>query len=212
MRRWHRSRRYGRRNPRNAPWGSFEAEYRQAGTQNPRRRATSKRVGNSGMYIGKLDDLVVEGSGGHGRKVNTKGLHLAWIPSRNNFAIVKPSRAKPGQIDQSTRDVHAKFHAAAPSKAVAYNWPDQVGSLREVGLIRSLTYVVPTSVRSPTKHGCRWVHAFGDHGEEGHGPMRGGVKVYPDTLKPMLLADEAGNLFVRRRPGNKYTVTDWIFW
>lgn len=209
VRRRHRSSRYGRRNPRNAPWGSTAAEYKHQGG-NPRARRTGARSGASGVYLGTLDELVVE-VGSRTRKVNTRGLHLAWVPSTRNFALVRPSRAKPGSLDDATVDIHKQFHNGAPSKCVAFDWPERSGELQQVGLIRSLTYIVPPKVKSPQKQGVRWVHQFGDHGEEGHGKFRG-EKRYADSLKPMLCQDARGNLFIKRRPGNKYTVTSWIYW
>ncbi len=173
---------------------------------NPRGRA-----GKSGVYLGKLDEIVVE-TGGRTFHLDSKTLHVAWVQSKRDLALVLKSRAKPGKVDAQSVAIHQKFHASPMTKAVAYEWPTPVGRLRKIGLIRSLTYVVPPGVNSPTKHGFKWVHAFGDHGESGHGPMRNGEKVYPDMLKPSLCEDEKGNYFVCRRPGNKYKVTDWIYW
>jgi hypothetical protein len=86
-----------------------------------------------------------------------------------------------------------------------------VKPLRQLGLIRSLTYSIPPNLRSPEKKGFNWVHAFGDHGESGHGPLTR-EKKYPDHLKPMAMIDRKGNLFIVRRPKNKYHVTKWIYW
>jgi len=199
-----RSSRYGKRNPRNAPWGSSSAEV--GHRANPRKRAA-----NSGTYLGKLVELVVEANG-RTQTLKLQRKHLAWVPSKRALAIVTPAKGRPGVLDAASRKTHLKFHAATVSKTVAYEWPTPAGSLMQVGLIRSLTYVVPPGVKSPVKQGYRWVHAFGDHGESGHGPMLRGEKVYPDKLKPALSEDDHGNLFIVRRPGNKFNVTDWIYW
>lgn len=199
---------YANKNPlrrRNAPWGSTSAEADRTRTGNPR------GTGKSGVYLGKLDDMVVEVRG-VAKHMKPGSLHVAWVPSKRDLALVVKSSAKPGTVDAATRVTHQKFHASPMTKAVAYDWPTPVGRLTQIGLIRSLTYVVPQNVKSPTKHGYKWVHAFGDHGESGHGPMRNGEKVYPDSLKPALCKDTRGKLFVCRRPGNKYKVTDWIYW
>lgn len=210
-----RTRRYGRRNPRNAPWGSTSAEASRL-DYNPRKRASSgpsrtRTSAGSGTYLGKLVELVYEVNG-KPHKITLTRKHLAWVPSQRALAIVVPSKARPGTLDGASRKTHLKFHASAVVRTVAYEWPTPVSSLKLVGLIRSLTYVVPEGVKSPVKHGYRWVHAFGDHGESGHGPMRNGEKVYPDRLKPALKEDAHGNLYIVRRPGNKFNVTDWIYW
>lgn len=209
-----RSRRFGRRNPRNAPWGSTIAEATQLA--NPRKRAATgsglaRKSGGSGTYLGKLVELVVDTTKG-AKRLTLRREHLAWVPTKRALAIVFSSKAKPGVLDGASRRTHLKFHASQVAKTVAYDWPTPVGKLHQLGLIRSLTYVVPPGVKSPVKQGFRWVHAFGDHGESGHGPMRNGEKVYPDKLKPALMEDAQGNLFIVRRPGNKFNVTDWIYW
>ncbi len=66
-------------------------------------------------------------------------------------------------------------------------------------------------MKSPEKRGFKWVHLFGDHGEGGHGSFKG-EKQYPDRLKPALLVNLNGDLFIRRRPGNKFDVSKWIYW
>lgn len=209
-----RTRRYGKRNPRNAPWGSTSAEADRVA--NPRGRAgvgrsLTKTGGSSGTYLGRLVEMVVEVNG-HAKVLSLKREHLAWVPSKRALAITVPSKARPGTLDSASRATHAKFHAGPVARTVAYEWPTPEGKLVKLGLLRSLTYVVPPGVKSPVKQGFRWVHAFGDHGESGHGPMRNGEKVYPDKLKPALMEDAAGNLFIVRRPGNKFNVTDWIYW
>lgn len=200
-----------RRRRRNSPYGATEAEYRHV-RGNPRSRPIG-HIGNSGVVLGTLDELVVEQRGGP-RKVERsrlQGLYLAWLPAQRNFAIVRKAKARPGAISSEAVRLHREFHDTAPTAVATYHAPDRDSSVRDVGLLRSLTYVIPPSIRSPQKTGFKWVHLFGDHGESGHGAFRG-EKKYPDSLKPMLQANDAGELFIKRRPGNKYRVTKWIYW
>jgi hypothetical protein len=211
-----RGRRLRRR--RNSPYGATSAEQRHLGW-NPRGRIArpsakrGQRSGASGVLLGTLDELVVEVNGRSktASKHALKGLFLAWMPDQHNFAIVKRANAKPGRISAAALNVHRQFHNSEPRSAAAYHAPDRDGSERDVGLITSLTYVIPSWMYSPEKAGFKWVHLFGDHGEAGHGSFRGG-KRYAHTFKPMLRTNGSGGLFIKRRPGNKYNVTNWIFW
>lgn len=81
--------------------------------------------------------------------------------------------------------------------------PSPTGVLAKVGLVKSLTYEVPTRIRSPEKNRYRWHHAFGDTGHKGG-------DTYPERVMPALLRDARGNLFIKRRPGNIFTVDTWL--
>jgi hypothetical protein len=160
--------------------------------------------------LGHLSELVLNDGRTCSRK-KLAGLFLGWLPSKRDLVIVRKTTAKPGRVDSRVAALHRKFHDAPPRRAVSYELPDVVGPLREVGLIKSISYVVPENVASPSKRGANWVHAFGDHGEEGHGPVTR-EKKYPTSLMPSLVTDRRGNLFIKRRKGNKYKVTEWIYW
>ncbi len=182
-------------------------EERHAG--NPRRR------GGSGVLLGVLDELVVDSLDGKSTmtasKARLRGMYLAWMPGEKALAIVRKAKGTPGTLGGEARRIHKLFHNVDPTKSATYDWPERGGNERRVGIIRSLTYVVPPSLDSPEKKNHRWVHKFGDHGEEGHGPFRD-RKQYSDSLKPLLLENGRGELFIQRRPGNKYDVTEWIYW
>lgn len=202
----------------NAPWGSTEAEVRQIARRNARSAGSRKhpmsRIGGSGLVLGRLTELVVKRAGGDTRlgEGKLRGLYLAWMPRRKQLAIVRRVGTKRPvtELDARARDIFKRFHQTKPQRAMTYDWPT-ASNLRRVGLLRSLTYVVPEEIRSPGKRGFKWVHAFGDHGERGHGPHTG-TPVYPDHLMPALCKDENGNLHIVRRAGNKYDVTEWIYW
>jgi hypothetical protein len=180
--------------------------------ENEVRRCVGKRSvgGCSGVLLGNLTEIVLS-DGRMASARNIKGLHLAWMPQQKELAIVKKVQAKAGSLSSTAKRIHKQFHQVAPTKAAAYEWPKSNSRQIQEGLIRSITYVVPASVKSPGKRGYRWVHAFGDHGESGHGPV-GREKTYPEKLMPALTSDAQGNLFIRRRPGNKYRVSEWIYW
>ncbi len=208
------------RRRRNSPWGSTTAEYghvrRSTKKRSSGKRRSFKRIkagGSSGVDLGVLESMELE----DGRQVRLPGRHLAWMPAQRALAITRKVSARPGRLSTEARKVHRQFHASEPQRAVAFEWPDQRGKLRVLGLMRKITYIVPKNIRSPDKRQpdgmpIRWVHAFGDHGESGHGPVGGREKVYPQRLMPALCQDQAGNLFIKRRPGNRFNVTDWIYW
>jgi len=165
--------------------------------------------------LGKLTELVIDTKNGtkkYGRGELASTAYVAWLPKKKTLAVVfKRAKGNPGRLDDDTLKAHQLFHNCAPQRASVFEWPDQKGTLKPFGLLRSITYVVPKSTRSPEKNQYQWVHAFGDHGEEGHGEMTR-EKTYPDRYKPGIMLDADGNLFIVRRPGNKYFVSTWIYW
>jgi hypothetical protein len=188
--------------------GSTSAEARHVSGNNP-------RLGKGGIILGTLDEMVVENAYGarkYGRSA-FRGAYLAWLPSKKNFAVVfkRGGERRANVLAPEIQRLHRTFHDAPARAAGSFEWPDKQGSLKSLGLIRSLTYSIPPDLKSPEKKGVNWVHAFGDHGESGHGPLTR-TKTYPDSLKPMAAIDSAGNLFIVRRPTNKYHVTKWIYW
>lgn len=207
-----------RRRRRNGLTGPTQAEYGHQGW-NPRRSRRSShgkkaRIGNgSGVLLGHLAELMVDVRGRtlSANPARLKGLFLAWMPGDKALAVVRKKNARPGTVSAAARRIHRMFHDAAPQKATAFDRPRKDGTAKKVGLIRSLTYTIPRGLHSPVKSKAIWIHKFGDHGEEGHGTVRG-EKEYSDALKPYLLENSKGELFIQRRPGNKYDVTQWIFW
>jgi hypothetical protein len=172
------------------------------------------KVGGSGLVLGLLTELVVVGSGSDKclGPFDLRGWYLAWMPKTRDLAIVrKTSRpANMSQVGSQALNTFKRFHKSASKRAAVFEWPERSG-LRQVGRLRSLTYVVPNTIRSPEKNGTRWIHAFGDHGESGHGEFTG-TKMYPTRLMPMLSEGSDGSLHILRQPGNKYNVTEWIYW
>jgi hypothetical protein len=109
------------------------------------------------------------------------------------------------------KSLHRKFHGVDHSRVTVYDWPDPVGRLKKVGLLKAFTYGIPKGLASPEKSRCLWRHEFGDHGEWGHGPVSGD-RGYPQKYMPQLLVDTKGHYYIKRRRGNRYVVTEWIYW
>ena len=173
---------------------------------------------DSGLILGHLTALVLRKGNRefHVSPSRLRGWFVGWVPTASkDFVLVRALKGsvRPGPLSAKAVQVFKQFHNSAPKQATVYDRPDPVGGLREVALIKSLTYVVPEWIHSPEKRGVKWVHAFGDHGESGHGPIDArGEKVYPTKLMPALLEDSRGHIYVKRRPGNRYDVTKWIYW
>jgi hypothetical protein len=162
--------------------------------------------------MGNLTEMVVR-KNGRNRKIKPKKSFVAWIPKGKHLAILKAAKnnPKPKGVSGSVEKLHKKFHKTKSNKSKVYEWPDIEGDLIEVGRIVSLTYTVPKWLRSPGKNGYRWHHEFGDHGERGHGDVRESGN-YPQKFMPLLLKDEKGNYYIKRVRGNRYYVTDWLYW
>jgi hypothetical protein len=190
---------------RNSVYGSTERDRDHLGG-NPRRN----KSGRSGVLLGSLVELVLA-DGRTLRAGALKSWYLCWAPGTNDLRVVKRSgKSSVSALSQKDRTVFKQFHKSQVENAGRYHWPEPCG-LRRIGRLKSLTYVVPEWVRSPEKHGYRWVHEFGDHGERGHGAHEGS-KGYPTRLMPVLCQASNGSLHIKRVPGNRYDVSSWIFW
>jgi len=163
--------------------------------------------------LGALDELELE-SGEVFGKADLRGCYLGWVHARKELIVVhKRIRDVPAaSLSANTRKKHSTFHDAAPSRATQFDWDPKPANTRDLGRIRALTYSIPKALRSPEKAKFRWHHAFGDHGEHGHGPTSGKKKSYPAHFMPGLSEDSRGNLYIVRKPGNKFDVRDWIWW
>ena len=212
-----------RRSRRNGALGLTAADYERRGVPgfsgyNPRsamgrRHARGTGSGRSAMLLGTLNALKLHNHEPCSRQA-LKGWYVGYIPEGKRLVLMRKTRREvPVEaLSASVYARHRQFHEQAPRKAILYDLPTTKGLKEQVGLIESLTYVVPPSVNSPSKSGYRWVHAFGDHGESGHGEATDQPKQYPTHLMPALDVDKAGNISIRRRSGNKYDVTEWIYW
>lgn len=175
-------------------------------------KGTAKRNPSSteGMLMGSLTEIEVEVDG-RKKAIRPRSKLLGYLPKGKQLVIMKRTGRKATGVGFGVRRLHKKFHNCPNEKAEVFEWPDPVGRRHNVGRIVSLTYSIPKGLRSPEKKRYRWHHEFGDHGERGHGPVRGSGN-YPKKYMPMLQEDEAGNLYIKRMPGNKYYVTDWLYW
>ena len=137
------------------------------------------------------------------RSLYVRNKWLAWDPKRRAFHICRLVRAAAGRGLGGVAALHRRFHEAGPSRAVVVDVPTPAGAIRQMGLLRALTYRVPKKTKSPGKNPYTWHHAFGDTGHQG------GDK-YPERVMPALLCDSKGNLFIQRRPGNIFRVDTWL--
>lgn len=159
------------------------------------------------MTLGKLLNLEVYDPA---TKRTTKrvmtGKWLATSPHGRDLLICTVRSTSAGRTQQPNAQVaarHRKFHGQPPKGTWVGECPEPVGALRQVGLLKALTYAVPGSkIRSPEKNPYHWHHAFGDTGHKGG--------TYPASVYPAVMKDTRGNLFIRRRPGNIFKTTDWI--
>lgn len=168
---------------------------------------------HQGVLLGRLAELQVATGTGKSKTICPRGLYLGYMPHTKGLCLMRKTDIKvTSPLSSYVRNRHKRFHGVPATKATVFEWPDREGRLRDVGRIISLTYVIPAGLRSPDKKRYRWRHAFGDHGEHGRGLAGGRAKRYPARYQPMLQVDEAGNWYIKRMPGNKFYVTDWLYW
>lgn len=130
------------------------------------------------------------------------GKWLGWLPRKRAFVICKVVKRNPGKVSSAIERAHRKFHLAPSSGSFVADVPAISGGLKQVGLIKALTYDVPDHVKSPSKNRAHWHHAFGDTGHKGG--------TYTPKVMPALCRDAKGNIFICRRKGNIFTVDSWL--
>lgn len=167
---------------------------------------------SQGILLGHLVSMEVR-QGARTGTVRGGALYVGWIPSSKTLCLIRKTRQATTRnpISRGVLSLHRRFHNADAQRATTFEWPDPVGKKRPLGRIVALTYKIPKGMKSPQKGRYLWKHEFGDHGERGHGPVRGSGH-YPEKLMPLLQVDQAGNMFIKRMPGNRYYVTDWLYW
>jgi hypothetical protein len=154
------------------------------------------------MTLGQLKSMTVVLPGGGTRKHSYRNL---WLCTRTgtDLVICRVTKKRSGKrLSAAVAKRHRRFHGAEARGAMEGEMPAPSGRLSEVGLVKELIYYVPEQIKSPEKNKILWHHAFGDTGHTG---MR-----FPPKFYPRLMKDRKGNLFLRRRNGNIYRVTDWI--
>lgn len=155
--------------------------------------------------LGRLLRLdVLDQKTGKNRVERIRGKWLVWIPGKRRFgigALVK--RNVLSRLPATVVKAHRRFHESNPRTVSIIDVPEPRGVLQQIGLVRALVYDVPHAVKSPGKNKFHWHHAFGDTGHKGG-------KEYPTKVMPALMKDRAGNLFIKRRPGNIFTVDTWL--
>lgn len=171
------------------------------------------------LGVGRLLSLeVLDPKTGRTKTIRPSKRWLAWMPKKRaycivrvlgkptglgNFALVGTGQRTVAEALKLITPAHARFHQAKPKTVVRVDVPTPKGKLQQVGLVKALVYDVPRTVRSPEKNPHHWHHAFGDTGHKGGDH-------YPLKVLPALMKDRAGNLFIRRRPGNIFTVDTWL--
>lgn len=155
------------------------------------------------LCIGQLRDLeLYDPRSGRTTHLKPKGKWLAW--DGKQFQICNVQGQVNATLPSKVVAKHRKFHAANPKgQPFLGSMPDRGPTVRDVGLLKSLVYYVPSKIRSPGKNKYLWHHAFGDTGHKGGDS-------YPIKVMPMLQRDSAGNLFIKRRAGNIFRVDTWL--
>jgi hypothetical protein len=180
--------------------------------------------------LGRLTQLeVIDPRTERSHVVHLTGRWLVWDTKRRAFYVTRgrDDQRVDARLPPAVTAAHRRFHRAAPRNVYRIMVPvSPRGGARALGLIKSLVYVVPKRLVSPGKNGYRWHHALGDTGHEAHQARQGGQRYprfhrfgdeeglhhidYPTKVMPALLKDRHGDLFIKRRPGNIFTVDTWL--
>lgn len=180
------------------------AGYDDAKNKNTRKNPLPKSAPSRALLcVGQLRDLEIYDPKTESTKhIKPHNKWLAW--DGKQFHVCNVSGQANADLPKEVQKRHRKFHQANPQgKPFVGSMPDRSASVRDVGLLKSLVYYVPTKIRSPGKNKYLWHHAFGDTGHKGGDS-------YPIKVMPMLQKDSAGNLFIKRRPGNIFKVDQWL--
>lgn len=164
----------------------------------------------SAVGLGNLDNLVYRDERGD-HTIRPGRVWLAWHPEARALLICLKRRGRGQALSTSVRKAHRKFHDSPVRSSIASEWPEPRGQVKAFGLLRELTYKVPRQIVSPWKNKYLWRHQFGDHGQNPDLEPTADVR-YSPRFMPYLAKDGAGNLYIVRRPGNKYFVNKWIMW
>ncbi len=164
----------------------------------------AQRARGSLVGLGTLESLeVIQPGSTRVDVLRARNCWLGWDPTHRRFAFCRVVGKTTKTLSPRVRKAHRRFHTEAPSSTVVADVPAPAGRLRQVGLVKALTYIVPRRVNSPEKNPYRWHHAFGDTGHKGRGD-------YPERVMPALMRDAKGELFIKRRPGNIFNIDTWV--
>jgi hypothetical protein len=156
------------------------------------------------LGIGRLLALhLVDPTTGRTTTRKTPGTWLGWDTTTRQFLLCKPKGRSRAPLPSRVVRAHRRFHAHDPaSGGRLVEVPTPIGRRQQIALIKALDYFVPKQVISPDKNPFGWTHAFGDTGHKGG--------TYTAKVMPALVRDSRGNLFIKRRKGNIFTVDTWL--
>ncbi len=155
------------------------------------------------LGVGRLTSLeILNPDTGKVTAKRVTGKWLGWNPRKRAFVICSVKKRNPAKVSSAIERAHRKFHLAPSTGSFVIDAPTPKGVLRQVGLLKALTYDVPKQIKSPSKNAAHWHHAFGDTGHKGG--------VYTPKVMPALCLDSKRVPFICRRKGNIFTVDSWL--
>lgn len=164
----------------------------------------------SAVGMGTLYNMVYRDERGD-HILRPRGRWLAWHPKARAILLCEKRRGRGSRLSSDVKRIHRRFHDSPTRSSILTEWPQPQGPVKAFGLLRELTYKVPKGILSPQKNPYLWRHQFGDYGQFSHLP--------PDTdfncplrFTPYIAKDSVGNLYIIRRPGNKYYLGKWLMW
>ncbi len=159
-------------------------------------------MNSASVGLGRLVAIGYHAGGRHFKlRVRGRGWWLLW--NGRELEIARELLETVKGRDARAEKAHRLFHGAAPNRLEAFEVIEPTRP-RVVGLVEWIEYSKPRRVKSPSKIRAKtWRHWFGDVDDK-----RTCFRL--DKNRPDLVADESGAVAIRRRPGNRYTVKDWI--
>lgn len=156
------------------------------------------------VTLGRLINIeIYDPATGKTTKRAMRGKWLCTSGDGKDLLLCRVIGPHQGKVSGAVAARHKLFHKQASKGAWRGELMEPQGALKQIGLLKALTYEVPGSdIRSPEKNPYHWHHAFGDTGHKGGS--------YPPKFFPAIMQDRKGNLFFKRRPGNIFKNSGWI--
>lgn len=129
----------------------------------------------------------------------------AWdgSPDAGSIRLVKVLGKANGKTSKTAAGQHIRFHGGEPNHYLAVDSHAALPPITSLGYCTAIAY--DARGFSATKGDRPYRHHFGNFGRDGDGDQSA-----DPTYWPALILDARKRLFLRRRPGNRFSLADWL--
>ncbi len=153
--------------------------------------------------LGKADELRMILNGAKSTNSLTfPGFFWAWdgSPTDGFIRLVKAEGPDDLALSYSSDVIHTKFHGKSPTSSMQV-YAEPLKKPRAIGLATAIAYDARRF--SSSKADAIYRHFFGAVTEDDKPP-------FASALLPAVVVDAKGQVALVRRPGNTFTLEDWI--